>query len=554
MTRRKVIGAGLGLGAAHPFAAWLEGCAASSQNAAETSRSSPANTQSAGPEVPNKAWYARSAGLAAGHPSTVAVAVGLRWYPIVSVGDRPFADPGAFVGTDHDFTAVWPLPNGNLLLWVNHESHPGDLDDLAAWSHLTRPPTPDDMRACMGASVLEIALNAKGEWAVVYASARNWRLSGFGPATRVTGPAVAVLGPEVVGTMWNCGGGTTPWGTVLTCEENFRYQIPEGLGTRDGRIGAEGPVAGDRIPGLRGEHYGWVVEVDPMDSTWVPRRHTALGRMRHESAAVVAVAGQPLRVYMADDRNGGGIWRFTSRDAYAAGMGRDAGTALLESGTLAIAGFDERRGRWITVNLQSACDGAATNRFAGEEVSKSFVEAARSAPTLASMYESEAALLIDAWVAGLLAGGTGLGNPEGVVAEGARVVVAVTRSCDPSSTNPLAHNPERGCVLEIMDQGETFSWRAVADSSDQWGNPDNLALVEGGLLLCTDSGRRETARMGNNGLYYIAKDQALRLLQAPPGAEVAGPSFSPDGQTLFMSIQHPDPAWGRSTVVGLTSA
>lgn len=507
-----------------------------------------------GQEVANQAWYARVAGLAAGHPSTVAVADGLRWYPIVSVGDRPFADPEAFVGADHDFTAVWPLPNGNLLLWVNHESPPGELVDQAAWSHLTRAPTADDMRTCMGASVLEIALSAKGEWAVVHGSPRNWRLSGWGPKTRVTGPAIEVLGPEVVGTMWNCGGGTTPWGTVLTCEENFRYQVPEGLGTRTGRVGSDGPVAGDRIPGLRGEQYGWVVEVDPMDANWAPRRHTALGRMRHESAAVVAVAGEPLRVYMADDRDGGGIWRFTSRDRCQRDLGRDAGSALLEFGSLAVARFREGTGIWVTVELDSASDGAQITGFGGEDFHPAFVETARAASKLSAVYESEAAMLIDAWMAGILAGGTGLGHPEGVVAAGNRVVVAVTKASGVKQLYPLVYNPPLGCVLEMMDQGETFTWRAIADSGKDWGNPDNIALVEGGLLLCTDSGSRETARMGNNGLYYVANGQAVRLIQAPPGAEVAGPSFSPDGQTIFVSLQHPDPIWGRSTVVGLTSA
>lgn len=551
MTRRTLIGTGLGVGMAHPAALWLSGIGGTGCRGERDQQSAATNGEVPGVEGP---WYAVNAGLPAGQPTTVQVAEGLRWYPILTVGDRPFSDPEAFVGADHDFTAVWPLPNGNALLWVNHESPPGELAEPRYWSHLGRAPTADDIRACMGASVLEIALNARGDWAVVHGSPKNWRLSGFGPVTKVTGPAIEVLGPEVVGTMWNCGGGVTPWGTVLTCEENFRYQVPEGLGSRDGRIGSEGPVAGDRIPGLRGEHYGWVVEVDPADSSWVPRRHTALGRFRHESAAVVAVEGEPIRVYMADDRDGGGVWRYTSQERYTAGMGRDAGSALLEVGSLEIARFAGAGGTWVKVGLQASCAGDALAGFGKTNLPDAFVVAAREASTLSAVYESSAALLVDAWAAGVLAGGTGLGHPEGVVAEGNRVVVAVTKAGTARPPFGLAHNPPLGCVVEILDQGHTFSWRVVADSGSEWGNPDNLAIAAGGLLLCTDSGARETARLGNNALYWLAEKQALRLIQAPPGAEVAGPSFAPDGQTLFMSLQHPDPDWGRSTVVGLTRA
>lgn len=528
VTRRKLIGCGLG---------WLAACATRTSGRRTT--------------PPGAPWYRVGRGLPAGRPSDVQVAEGLRWYPIARVGDRPFIRPEDYLGADHDFTAALPLSEGRALLWVNHEAPPGTLAAREYWPHLPRAPTADDIRYSMGASVLEIVRADNGDWSVVPQSSRNWRLSGFGPGTRVTGPATSLLGREVMGTMWNCGGGVTPWGTVLTCEENFRYQVPEGLGSRDGKVGSEGPVAGDRIPGLRGEQYGWVVEVDPADPDWSPRRHTALGRMRHESAAVVAVPGQPLVVYMADDRNGGGLWRYRSLQPYRPEGGREGGSALLETGILEIARFGASAGIWVPVRMDSATDGGRVGGFA---LSQAFVDRARAASTLSQVYDSEAALLVDAFVAGMLAGGTGLGNPEGVVATGNRVVVGVTAGCRLEEAQRLAHNPELGFLLEIVDRGETFTWRALADSGEDWGNPDNVAIVEGGALFCTDGVDPEQAGWGSDALYLAGEADVVRLFQAPPGAEVAGPSLAPDGETLFLSLQHPIATWGPSMVVGMRSA
>ncbi|HND34204.1 MAG TPA: DUF839 domain-containing protein, partial [Myxococcota bacterium] len=434
------------------------------------------------------------------------------------------------------YTAVFPLDADHLLLWVNHE-FPPEPERLRR--RRGRNYTGDDLLGMMGASVIELGRSRDGGWELRPDSTRAWRLDGRGPRTRVTGPATAILGAEASGTLSNCGGGLTPWGTVLTCEENHRYHAEEGLGHPDGSIGALPSKVWDgalNIPGLRSEEVGWVVEVDPYDPTWVPRRHTALGRFRHESAVAVAVPGKPLRLYMAEDRVGGSIWRYRSRRRWFPRMRREAGSRLLEEGSLEVAKLlPGGRGRWIPVHREQPVEavGQAGLAAKGEKwgIAAAYLERLTKIKSLGEHYTGEGALRVDAWVAGILAGGSPLGRPEGSVQIGSSIFVALTAHTGLEAGDPFAPPVDvaEGCILQLSEgEGPDFTWQLHSSAGESFANPDNLGVDPNGtLLLCTDSDILEP--YGHNSLCRFTDGAWERQVIAPPEAELCGPSFATDG-------------------------
>lgn len=223
----------------------------------------------------------------------------------------------------------------------------------------------------LGVSVLHVKRRDDAGFDVVRDSNLHFRVHGFGgqnfdaKAMSFTGPAAGVLGTPR-GTFSNCSGATTPWGTFLTCEENFQDQVHEFI------TPAAQPLPGDAKPfrGIGEEHptklpfefeglgtgletpldgrqYGWVAEIDPSNKTL--RKHTWLGRFRHENVAIRAETGKPLVAYMGDDRRGGHVWKFVSEglvdDARSA-----ANSRLFERGTLYAARFNDNfTGEWVTL-------------------------------------------------------------------------------------------------------------------------------------------------------------------------------------------------------------
>jgi secreted PhoX family phosphatase len=221
------------------------------------------------------------------------------------------------------------------------------------------------------------------------------------------------LGNRIVGLGYNCSGGFTPWGTILSCEENFQAGVPffQGVqenvkadGTQTGYIVVDPlkPTMTDDASGATflnqttgtffgqvGEKYGYVVEIDPSDPTWRGRKHTALGRFRHENVALRAEAGSPLVAYMGDDRRGGHTWKYVSNgvvgDAHDRGRGhgegddddhnendenaRDAGSALFADGVLHVARFKaDGTGKWIPMSLDTPVKPIKPSDLASAEV------------------------------------------------------------------------------------------------------------------------------------------------------------------------------------------
>lgn len=499
-------------------------------------------------------------------PSTrladVRVAAGWEVHPVLAYGTP--VGGGARMGCDPDFLALLPDGPDRALLWVNNEFPPGKLSD-PGWRGLDGPPTRADALESMGATVVALRRTETG-WQALLDDPANWRITPSGPSGTVTGPARDRVGKTVAGTIANCGGGVTPWGTVLTCEENFRYDVPDVRGVHDGHLPAEWPLDAPmedfRAEGVPGEAYGWVVEVDPRTRGFV-RRHTALGRMRHEGVACVAVPGERLRLYMAEDRDQGGLWRFTSRKPWSAGLSREAASALLHTGSLEVAELrPDGTLAWIPVGLASPIrrkEACAAHLAALPHARPEFAARLAAAATLGDLYLDEASLLVDASAAGLLAGGTGLGRPEGCVRLGSDVAFAVTKAVKrPAGGLPAELEPpfddRAGAIVRLVDpDGPAPRWGLEATGGDGWRQPDNLGLdADGVVLVATDADTRpgEAEDAVRNHLVRLDAAGPTFLLEGPPGAEICGPILTPDG-SILCTLQHPAAAWGPGMVVEL---
>jgi len=267
----------------------------------------------------------------------------IRWGDPVMAGAPAFAphsQTGASqskqFGYNNDFLGYFPIEGSRRgLLAVNHEYtstellFPGlkSVADARSGSADKISKTMCEVEmAAHGGSVIEIAKNQSGKWSVVPHSKYARRITLDTPMA-IAGPAAGhdrmktsadTTGRRVLGMMNNCAGGTTPWGTWLTCEENFNNYFL-GPGPQSHRESVNWKRVG--IPGRRyawgnyfdrfkvekepneSNRFGWVVEIDPFDPNSIPKKRTALGRFKHEGAAgIINPAGGQYVIYSGDDQ------------------------------------------------------------------------------------------------------------------------------------------------------------------------------------------------------------------------------------------------------------
>ena len=526
--------------------------------------------------------------VASGHVAQVLVS----WGDAVVAGAPPFdlgnQTPAAQVqqfGCENDYIAYLPLPYGSQssthgLLCVNHEGarihmmRAGYNDAEDANRRAPREAVECAM-AAQGHSVLEVEC-VDGRWTVVSGSLYGRRLDGLTTQLRVSGPAAGHArlrtsddpsGVQVLGTFSNCAGGITPWGTVLTCEENINQMFTgSAKGTREERNHQRMGV-GDEVEYSWAAHHarfdvrrepheanrhGWVVEFDPYDPLSVPVKRTALGRFKHEGATCVVDPSGVLVVYMGDDDENEFLYKWVSSKLYNA-ADRTANRDLLDDGTLYVARFDpDGTLEWLPlVHGNGALD--AVNGF-----------------------ESQADVLIEARSAATLLGATPLDRPEDVETNpvNGRVYVMLTNNSqrkEADAANPRPKN-RHGHVLELeaprdaqgrpLHSATRFAWEIFLLGGDVHAEttlscPDNCAFdPRGRMWIATDG----AARAGTcDGVWACDVDgagraQLVRFFSAPVGAEVCGPCFTPDGTTLFVAVQHPGEADAKGSDKGVAYA
>jgi secreted PhoX family phosphatase len=461
-------------------------------------------------------------------------------------GSNSAAEQALQAGMHHDAIELFPLPNGNALLAVNYEYTDDGLlhpDGMKTW-------TADKVRksqAAHGVGVMEIAFQG-GEWRVVRPSKYARRITAYTPM-RITGLAAgsALLAGEVLGTINNCAGGRTPWGTYLTCEENFNgYFVNTGsIPPEQRRYGISAKGAGYRWHEFdkrfdananpnEPNKFGWVVEIDPYDPASQPVKRTALGRIKHEGAMVTLAADGRVVVYMGDDERFEYVYKFVSKRAYDP-ANRAANRDLLDDGTLYAAKFGAGgHGEWLELPQTP----------------------------LALVYTRQAADQ---------AGATKMDRPEWIAVHPVTQDVYVTLTnndrrgrdgqpgvdhCNPRANNVYGH------IVKWREQGgdpaaTKFRWEffTLCNEDKGFGSPDGLWFDPRGVLWIQTDVSTSTlnkgpyAKLGNNQMLAadVTTGEIRRFLTGPAGCEVTGVTMSPDGRTVFVNIQHPgEPASERS--------
>ncbi|NBJ13400.1 PhoX family protein [Microvirga arsenatis] len=519
------------------------------------------------------------------------VQVLLRW------GDPIFADAPEFdpmnqtaekqarqFGYNTDFIGFIPL-NGSAdhgLLVANHEytneelMFPGvgiqDSKD-ANFSKMTKDLVDIEI-AAHGGAVVEIR-RVNGKWQVVKDSKYNRRITAATPM-EITGPAAGhdrmktsadATGRRVNGMINNCAGGVTPWGTWLSCEENFNGYFwgklgddhPEARNYKRYGIGTPAYAWGkyyDRFDLAKepneANRFGWVVEIDPFDPNFVPKKRTALGRTKHEGAAGITNSDGRYVVYLGDDERFDYVYKFVTAGKVDT-RNRVANFGLLDEGTLYVAKYNaDGTGTWLPlVHGQGPL-------------------------TEANGFKSQADVLIETRRAADLLGATKMDRPEDIEAnpQTNRVYVMLTNNTrrkedQVDAANPRANNAF-GHIVEMMPEGGnhaalSFTWEVLVKCGDPsiasvgatfssettkngwFGMPDNCAIDSQGRLWISTDGNNAKATGRADGLWALETEGEMRgtsrhFFRVPVGGELCGPFFTPNDESLFLAVQHPGEA------------
>ncbi|BDH08917.1 PhoX family protein [Streptomyces hygroscopicus] len=510
------------------------------------------------------------------------------------------AQAGQF-GYNNDYMAVLDVPDERhrQLMVINHEYTD---EQLMFAGYDAEAPTREQAEigwAAHGLSVLVVQEEQRsGRLTAVTRHRLNRRITGTTPF-EVSGPAAGSdllktsadpEGTRILGTLNNCGGGITPWGTVLSGEENFNQYFANGgsvteptAAARLKRYGVTGGASqrkwerfDQRFDVAREPNevhrFGWVVEIDPYDPDATPRKLTALGRFKHEAAEPRLTAdGRPV-LYMGDDEKFDYFYKFVSHKRMKRGNSRAArehNRTLLDEGTLYAAKFSGDSAAEIDGSGKLPEDGAFDG--SGEWIPL----ASGDTSYVPGMTAEE--VYVFTRIAADKVGATKMDRPEDVEPSPrtGRVYIALTNNSDRGKTgkapadevNPRNGN-KHGQILELSERGDDpaadrFRWRLFLvcgdpeDPATYFGGfpkdqvspiscPDNLTFdVHGNLWISTDG----NALGSHDGLFGVAtagerRGEVKQFLTVPTGAETCGPVVQE--RRVMVAVQHPGEVDGAS--------
>jgi uncharacterized protein len=525
------------------------------------------------------------------------------------------ADQEQQIGDNHDGMAFFGFnaagngfgdrsDEGLLVLnheYINPEYFYAPGSDAANWLLPFSIEKARKAQAAHGISVVHIKLNASnGQWEHVRSSPYNRRIHGNTPIA-IQGPAAGLdamktaadpTGAEVLGTLNNCGNGRTPWGTYLTCEENFngyfgwngtrtasalenRYGIAQaGFGylwhTVDPRFDV------NATPNEPNRH-GWIVEIDPFQPASKAVKRSALGRFKHENAALTIATNGKVVVYMGCDERNEYIYKFVSSGTFdAANPLSAANRNLLSEGVLYVARFDagatvgDKMGTGVWIPLVFGQGGL----------------------TVENGFSSQGDVVMRARQAADRVGATMMDRPEWVAVNPLKpgeAYITLTnnnrRGTTTASSNNVAGTTTAGSARPVVDEANprtnnvwghivrwqdanadatavSFTWdifvmagqpsvtgeRAPSsniNANNLFNSPDGLAFDSfGRMWIQTDGSYANTgdfANMGNNQMLVAdpSTKEVRRFLVGPSGCEITGITFTPDRKTVFVNVQHP---------------
>ena len=472
-------------------------------------------------------------------------------YDIIRRWGEPVTSDGRTFGFNNDYVAYFPIDalDGGLnsydgLLWVNHEyvdsKWVSGFDDSGDRASRTAEQIAAE-KAAVGGSVIRVFCNDAGHWEFLQDDTYNRRVDATTPIG-VTGPAAGSSemqmngGDEVIGTLANCSGGVTPWNTVLSCEENFQGYYGEATNdegiAEDDELQNDADWAGENAQPP--EHYGWVVEIDPFDPASRPRKHTWLGRVRHENVAINISPSGRIVAYTGHDENDQCIYKFISSGSYDP-ANRAANMELLTDGMLYVADF--ANGRWVAMDYES-------NPIFADNDFKSQADVL--------VHTSEAAALEDPETETRI--GTPLDRCEDIEVhpEDGTVYAALTNNDE--------HGNFHGQIIRMFEAGADpeateFNYEVFAAGGPNTGfsSPDNLAFdLFNYLWMVTDISSSSQNKgiykpFKNNGMFVIPEvnddsilgEPLAQFASGPVESEMTGPAFTPDARTLFLAVQHP---------------
>ena len=468
----------------------------------------------------------------------------------------------------------WPQSSRVGMLCVNHEY--GTNDHALGKS---APETLEDVRlsqAVHGVSVVAIARRWRGEWRVI-PSNKSRRITVNSPV-QFSGPAAGspllqnAANNEPQGTVNNCGAGATPWGTYVTCEENFNGYFgatgawtptaeQDRYGLSTGGFGYAWHEFDERFdlsnPDYANEcnRFGWCVEIDPFDGSHKPVKRTAMGRFKHECVSFLPEEFDERAVaYMGDDQRGDYCYKYISDKAWREHL--LDGESPLDHGTLYVARFDE---------------GTDGNDGMG---SGEWLELSMNNPAVAAEFNSLDEILINARVAADAAGATPMDRPEwSTIATDGGVFWTFTNNDrkddgqgELSEANPIFENKD-GHIIKTMDTSDTtFEWSifilarntraedpmtdfgdlpyaaytAPADGGENvFTDPDAAWADPFGRLFIGTDGTQPDGLQDQMVVFDVETGEYKRLLMGVASDEITGITTTPDYRTMFTNTQHP---------------